>query len=62
MSRAKKAKRDDRIVTYIRLSPKHHARVAQIAKKRGYPHTLASVMAELIARSLEIPTIEESRG
>lgn len=58
MTRAKKAtptksKRDDRIVTYVRLKPEEHAQIAQIANQRGYPHTIASVTSEMVSKGLK---------
>lgn len=54
MSRAKKTKRgDDRVVTYVRVKPEEHERIVQIVEKRGYPHTIASVAAEMITRGLK---------
>lgn len=52
MARTKK-KRDDRIVTYVRLHPEQHRQVVQIAQERGYPHTIASVTTEMVARGLK---------
>jgi hypothetical protein len=53
MPKGKKAKRNDqRVVTYVRVTPEEHALIAEIAQKRGYPHTIASVAAEMIARGL----------
>jgi hypothetical protein len=56
MSRAKRAKRDDRVVTYVRVKPEEHARIARIAGDRGHPHTIASVAAEMISRGLRAET------
>jgi hypothetical protein len=56
MTRAKKAKRDDRVVTYVRITSGEHARIAKIAEVRGYPHTIASVAAEMISRGLKEET------
>jgi hypothetical protein len=54
MSKARKAKRgDNRVVTYVRVKPEEHALITQIAEKRGYPHTIASVAAEMISRGLK---------
>lgn len=53
MARSKKAKRDDRVVMYVRVKPAEHAQITKIAEKRGYPHTISSVLAEVIARGLE---------
>ena len=53
MIRSKKAKRDDRVVTYVRLKPDVHVRLAKIAEKRGLPHTITSVAAEMITAGLE---------
>lgn len=64
MPKAKKAKRgDDRIVTYIRVKPEVHAQIVQIAEKRGYPHTIASVASEMISRGLkeELPPPSEAQ-
>jgi hypothetical protein len=47
-----KAKRDDRVVTYVRLKPTEHARIVKIADERGLPHTIASVAAEMISKGL----------
>jgi hypothetical protein len=52
MAKVKKAKRDDRIVLYLRVKSAERARIAEIAEKRGHPHTLASVAAEMIGRGL----------
>jgi hypothetical protein len=51
-SRAKKPKHDDRVVTYVRLPAREHAQITEIAEKRGYPHTIASVTAEMVSRGL----------
>ena len=50
---AKKSKPDSLIVVYTRVTPKEHAHLSKIAKRRGRPHTLASVTAEMISRSLQ---------
>lgn len=52
MARTKK-KRDDRILTYVRLLPEVHQQVVQIAKERGYPHTIASVATEMVSLGLK---------
>jgi len=52
MAKAKKRKRDPRIVMYMRVRPEEHARVVKIARRRGLPHTIASVAAEMFARGL----------
>jgi Fe-S cluster assembly scaffold protein SufB len=53
MSRVKKLKRNDRrVVTYVRVTPEEHERIAVIAEERGYPHTISSVAAEMISRGL----------
>lgn len=63
MSKAKKAKRgDDRVVTYVRVTPAEHAQIVQIAALRGYPHTFASVAAEMIARGLSSEPHAPSRS
>lgn len=49
---AKKAKRSNHTVMYVRVKPEEHALIDQIAKKRGYPHTKASIAAELISKGL----------
>ena len=59
-SKAKKTKRDNRIVAYIRLKPEEHARITKIAEKRGYPHTFASVAGEMITRGLATEVQEAS--
>jgi hypothetical protein len=40
------------IVTYIRIPRADRRRIESIAKKRGPPHTIASVAAEMITRGL----------
>ena len=59
----KKAKRDKRVVTYVRVKPEDYALIEEIAKKRGYPHTIASVATEMISRGLasETAPIEQAR-
>jgi len=52
MAKVKKPKRDNRIVTYVPLTPEDHEMIAQIAKKRGYPYTIASIAAEMISKAL----------
>lgn len=52
----RKGKRDLRIVTYVRIKPQEHAQIAKIAEKRGYPHTIASVAGEMVARGLQSET------
>ena len=51
-----KAKRDDRVVTYVRVKTEEHELIAQIAEKRGYPHTIASVTSEMISKGLKAET------
>lgn len=51
---AKKFKRDNRVVTYIRVKPEEHAQIAKIANTRGRPHTIASVAAEMISKALKM--------
>jgi hypothetical protein len=54
MSKAKKVKRNNRrVVTYVRVKSEEHALIAEIAEKRGHPHTIASVAAEMISRGLK---------
>ncbi len=54
MPKARKVKhRAPDVVTYVRVKPEEHALIAQIAEKRGYPHTIASVAAEMISRGLK---------
>jgi hypothetical protein len=48
-----KSKPDGLIVIYTRVTTKEHARLSKIAKRRGRPHTLASVTAEMISKSLQ---------
>jgi hypothetical protein len=63
MPKAKKVKRvDDRVVTYVRVRPEVHAQIVQIAEKRGYPHTIASVAAELISRGLKTEKPPQMEG
>ena len=52
----KKSRRDSRIVAYIRMNAKEHAQISKIAQKRGYPHTFASVAAEMISKALKLET------
>jgi hypothetical protein len=59
-TKAKRTKRDNRIVAYIRLRPEEHARIAKIVKVRGYPHTFASVAAEMISRGLTITEVKKA--
>lgn len=62
MARAKKFKRDSRVVTYVRLLPEEHALIEKIAQKRGYPHTIASVAGEMISRGLKTETSASRSG
>jgi hypothetical protein len=48
-SKPKKTKRDNRIVAYVRMLPTDHAQITKIAQQRGYPHTFASVVSEVIS-------------
>lgn len=61
MSSAKKAKRDNRVVTYVRIPPEEYAQIAKIAEQRGWPHTRASVTSEMISKGLKAET-EAARG
>ena len=54
VSSTKSTKRDDRVVAYIRMNAKEHAQISKIAQKRGYPHTFASVAAEMISKALKL--------
>ena len=53
MTKAKKAKNDNRVVMYIRVKPEAYAEITKIAKDRGLPHTIASVAAEMVLRGLK---------
>jgi hypothetical protein len=61
MAKMKKAKRDNRIVTYVRLRPEEHAWIAKLVADRGYPHTFASVTAELISKSITAEVARDRR-
>lgn len=37
---------------YVRVQESEHRDIAEIAEARGYPHTIASVAAEMITRGL----------
>lgn len=52
MSKVKKASRRDRSVMYVRVTPEDREQIEQIVQKRGYPHTMASVAAEMLSRGL----------
>ena len=52
VKKKKKTKSVERIVTYVRMRHEDFIRIAQIVKKRGLPHTIASVVAEMISRGL----------
>lgn len=52
VARPKKSKSEKTIVTYVRVKPEEHARVIQIVSKRGYPHTIASVVSEMFSKGL----------
>jgi hypothetical protein len=56
MSSAKKAKRDNRVVTYVRIPAEEYAQITKIADQRGYPHTIASVASEMISKGLKVET------
>ncbi len=62
MARAKKAKRSNNVVMYTRLQPELHVQIERIAKERGWPHTIASVAAEMIARGLKTTEKREERA
>jgi hypothetical protein len=59
--RGKRPKHDD-FVIYIRIDSEIRARIVEIATERGYPHTIASVTAEMLSKGLasEIP-VKEAR-
>ncbi len=61
MSRAKKAKRDNRVVMYVRVKPEEHALIAEIASQRGYPHTIASVASEMFSKILKMEAEQNER-
>lgn len=48
----RKSKRADLITMYVRVKPEEHARIAQIAEQRGYPHNKSSVASEMLAKGL----------
>jgi hypothetical protein len=52
MSKVKKAAKRDRSVMYVRVTPQDREQIEQIVQKRGYPHTMASVAAEMLSRGL----------
>jgi hypothetical protein len=58
VAKAKKRRRDARVVMYVRVRPEEHALVVKIVRRRGYPHTIASVAAEMFSRGLK----EEARS
>jgi len=50
---AKPKKRgESSVVVYMRVKPEEHARLMKIVKERGWPHTIASVTAEIFSRGL----------
>ena len=49
---ARSKKRDNRVVTYVRVKPEEYKQIVKIVAKRGLPHTIASVSAEMISRGL----------
>jgi len=55
-ARSKKSKRalDPREVMYVRVRPEEKERVVKIVEQRGYPHTIASVAAEIFSRGLAL--------
>ena len=59
-SSTKRARRDNRVVAYIRMNAKEHAQISKIAQKRGHPHTFASVAAEMISKALKLESRESS--
>jgi hypothetical protein len=56
MVKAKKPKHRARVVMYVRVSPEERARVVKIARRRGWPHTIASVAAEMLSCGLASET------
>lgn len=61
--KAKKPKRDTRRPIYVRVRPEEHTKIVQIAKKRGWPHTIASVATEMISRGLDQETeVSQKKG
>lgn len=62
MSKKAKQRRDERVVTYVRVKPEEHALIVQIAETRGYPHTIASVAAEMISRGLKVEDVSPTKG
>jgi hypothetical protein len=52
MDRVKKGKRATRTVLYLRVTSAEHAKLSKKAAKRGYPHTIASIAAEIISQHL----------
>ncbi len=53
MARAKKSKRADRAVVYVRMSPEEHEQITAIARGLGWPHTIASVVCGMIRKCLK---------
>lgn len=53
MAKPKKTKHNSWIVMYVRVKPEEHTLIKEIAGKRGYPHTIASVSAEMISKGLK---------
>ena len=51
MVKAKKGKHAH-LVTYVRLTPQARAQISKIVEERGYPHTIASIAAEMITKGL----------
>lgn len=60
MARAKKARRSNDVVTYFRMTSEMRARIAEIAAKRGWPHTIASVTAEALSHGVPVLEAEAS--
>lgn len=61
-AKAKKPKSDERVVMYVRVRTVEHAKIAKIADKRGYPHTIASVVAEMITRGLQTEAVPSGKA
>jgi len=61
MPKAKKPKRDNRGVLYIRATQKVRASIEKIAAQRGYPHTVSSVAFDLIVKGLRVEAAQNTK-
>lgn len=59
--RRPRLKRDKQEALYVRVTPEIRTSIEEIAARRGYPHTVASVASDMIAKGLLVEAAQSEK-